>query len=208
MDNPEQSSPPRSAQIALAVSSSLCAQAPSRQAHADVVTPTPVDRAERANKWVVLALSGTAAFMTTLDSSIVNIALPSIAHGFGVALAGSIVWVLIGYLVVIAAVLLTFGRLADMLGRKPLFLAGLAVFTSLGGAAAGAAPAGGRGTLSVAQVQALQQTFETGLHAAFVVCAVFAAVGVVTALVRGKESGAPTLSMERDEPDLSLRRMQ
>src|SRR5437773_506993 len=36
-------------------------------------TPTPVDRAERANKWVVLALSGTATFMTTLDSSIVNI---------------------------------------------------------------------------------------------------------------------------------------
>jgi EmrB/QacA subfamily drug resistance transporter len=94
---------------------------------------------ERANKWVVLALSGTAAFMTTLDSSIVNIGLPSIAHTFGVPLAGSIEWVLIGYLVVIAAVLLTFGRLADMLGRKPLFLAGLAVFT-LGSALCGAAP--------------------------------------------------------------------
>jgi len=134
-----ESGPPRSAQIALAVSSSLCAQAPSRQAHADVATPTPVDRAERANKWVVLALSGTAAFMTTLDSSIVNIGLPSIAHTFGVALAGSIEWVLIGYLVVIAAVLLSLGRLADMLGRKPLFLAGLAVFT-LGSALCGAAP--------------------------------------------------------------------
>ncbi len=134
-----QSSPPCSAQIALVVSSSLCAQAPSRQAHADVTTPTPVDRAERANKWVVLALSGTAAFMTTLDSSIVNIALPSLAHAFGVPLAGSIEWVLISYLVVIAAVLLTFGRLADMLGRKPLLLAGLAVFT-LGSALCGAAP--------------------------------------------------------------------
>src|SRR5256885_15357175 len=86
-------------------------------------------RAERANKWVVLALSGTAAFMTTLDSSIVNIGLPSIARSFGVPLSGSIEWVMIGYLVVIAAVLLTFGRLADMLGRKPLFLAGLTVFT-------------------------------------------------------------------------------
>jgi len=139
MDNPEQSSPPHSAQIALAVSSSLRAQAPSRQAHADIRTSTPVDRTERANKWVVLARSGTGAFMATLDSSIVNIALPSIAHAFGVALAGSIEWVLIGYLVVIAAVLLTFGRLADMLGRKPLFLAGLAVFT-LGSALCGAAP--------------------------------------------------------------------
>ena len=143
-----QSDPPRSAQIALVVSSSLCAQAASRQAHADVATPTPVDRAERANKWVVLALSGTAAFMTTLDSSIVNIALPSIAHAFGVPLAGSIEWVLIGYLVVIAAVLLTLGRLADMLGRKPLFLAGLAVFT-LGSALCGAAPS--LGTLIAAR---------------------------------------------------------
>src|SRR5947209_7427725 len=63
--------PPRSAHTALVVSSSLSAQVPSRQAHADVTTATPVDRAERANKWVVLVLAGTAAFMTTLDASIV-----------------------------------------------------------------------------------------------------------------------------------------
>jgi EmrB/QacA subfamily drug resistance transporter len=88
---------------------------------------------------VVLALSGTATFMTTLDSSIVNIGLPSIARAFGVQLSGAIEWVLISYLVVIAAVLLTFGRLADMLGRKPFFLTGLAVFT-LGSAFCGAAP--------------------------------------------------------------------
>ena len=133
------SSPSRSGPIALVVSSTLCGQAASRQAHADVATSTPVDRAERANKWIVLALSGTATFMTTLDSSIVNIGLPSIARAFGVPLSGNIEWVLIGYLVVIAAVLLTLGRLADMLGRKPLFLAGLAVFT-LGSALCGAAP--------------------------------------------------------------------
>jgi EmrB/QacA subfamily drug resistance transporter len=133
------SSPSRSAPIALVVSSVLCGQSASRQAHADVATLTPVDRAERANKWIVLALSGTATFMTTLDSSIVNIGLPSIARAFGIPLSGNIEWVLIGYLVVIAAVLLTLGRLADMLGRKPLFLAGLAVFT-LGSALCGAAP--------------------------------------------------------------------
>jgi len=67
------SSPSRSATIALVVSSALCGHAASRQAHADLAASTPVDRAERANKWVVLALSGTATFMTTLDSSIVNI---------------------------------------------------------------------------------------------------------------------------------------
>jgi hypothetical protein len=134
-----ESCPPRSARIALVASSSLCPQAASRHAHADVIAPTPVDRAERARKWVVLALSGTATFMTTLDSSIVNIGLPSIARAFGVQLSGAIEWVLISYLVVIAAVLLTFGRLADMLGRKPFFLAGLAVFT-LDSALCGAAP--------------------------------------------------------------------
>jgi MFS family permease len=62
-----------------------------------------------------------------------------------------------------------------------------AVFTSFGGAAAGTALAAGRETLRVEQARALQQTFVTGLHTAFVVCAVLAALGVVTALFRGAE---------------------
>jgi len=73
------------------------------------------------NKWLVLALAGAASFMTTLDSSIVNIALPSIARTFQVGVSGATEWIIIGYLVVIAALLLTFGRLADMIGRKPIF---------------------------------------------------------------------------------------
>jgi EmrB/QacA subfamily drug resistance transporter len=78
-------------------------------------------------------------FMTTLDASIVNIGLPSIAHAFRTPLTGTIEWVIIGYLVVIAALLLTFGRLSDMVGRKPIWTAGLGVFT-LGSAICGAAP--------------------------------------------------------------------
>src|SRR5262245_39601453 len=69
---------------------------------------------ERANKWAVLGLVGLATFMTTLDSSIVNISLPSIARAFGVALGGAVEWVIISYLVVTAALLLTCGRLADL----------------------------------------------------------------------------------------------
>jgi EmrB/QacA subfamily drug resistance transporter len=145
---PDQMAPSRTAHHALVVTCSLSAAVPSRQAQVDCVTPTPVDHDERANRWAVLALSGTAAFMTTLDSSIVNIALPSIAHAFGVALTGVIEWILIGYLVVIAATLLTFGRVADLLGRKPLFLGGLLVFT-LGSALCGAAPS--LGTLIAAR---------------------------------------------------------
>src|SRR5260370_1381947 len=97
------------------------------------------DYQERANKWVVLALAAVGAFMTTLDASIVNISLPSIAHSFGVPLSGAIEWIIIGYLVIIAAVLLTFGCLADMIGRKPIWLAGLTIFT-IGSALSGAAP--------------------------------------------------------------------
>lgn len=65
---PDSVPPPRSAHIALVAASSLCAQAPSREAHADVVSATPPDHVQQASKWMVLALSGTAAFMTTLDS--------------------------------------------------------------------------------------------------------------------------------------------
>src|SRR5262249_23448861 len=78
-------------------------------------------------------------FMATLDSSIVNISLPSIASFFGVPLNGAVEWVIIAYLVVTAATLLTIGRLADMLGRKPIWISGLVVFT-VGSAICGAAP--------------------------------------------------------------------
>jgi EmrB/QacA subfamily drug resistance transporter len=83
-----------------------------------------------ANKWAVLGILAIGIFMATLDSSIVNISLPSIASYFGVPLNGAIEWVVIAYLVVIAGVLLTAGRLADIIGRKSIWATGLAVFTA------------------------------------------------------------------------------
>ena len=99
-----------------------------------------MDRSEvQANKWVILALSASATFMTALDGSIVNIGMPSIANNFHVGVSGAIEWIIIGYLVVIAAALLTFGRLADMIGRKPIFFTGLIVFV-FGSMLSGLAP--------------------------------------------------------------------
>src|SRR3954471_16210592 len=92
------------------------------------------------HKWSVLAVVAVATFMTTLDASIVNIGLPSIARSFDTPLNGALEWIIIGYLVVIAGSLLAFGRLSDLIGRKPLWLAGLCVFT-LGSMLCGVAPA-------------------------------------------------------------------
>src|SRR5437016_1426655 len=78
----------------------------------------PVKGAESASKWAALAIVAVGVFMATLDSSIVNISLPIIARSFGVPLGGAVEWVIIAYLVVIAGVLLTTGRLADMVGHK------------------------------------------------------------------------------------------
>ena len=87
----------------------------------------------------VVALVCVGIFMTTLDASIVNIGLPSIARAFGTSLTGTLEWVVIGYLVVIGALLLTFGRLSDMIGRSPIWISGLLVFT-VGSVVCGAAP--------------------------------------------------------------------
>ena len=87
----------------------------------------------------VVALVCVGIFMTTLDASIVNIGLPSIARAFGTPLTGTLEWIVIGYLVVIGALLLTFGRLSDMIGRSPIWIAGLIIFTA-GSAVCGAAP--------------------------------------------------------------------
>lgn len=94
---------------------------------------------ETAGKWAVLLVTAVGVFMATLDSSIVNISLPAIAKYFHVPLNGAVEWVVIAYLVATAAILLTAGRLADMIGRKVVWIAGLIIFTG-GSALCGLAP--------------------------------------------------------------------
>jgi EmrB/QacA subfamily drug resistance transporter len=102
-------------------------------------TASQVALKPQVNKWIIFALAASSSFITTLDGSIVNIGLPAISQTFHVGVSGAIEWVIIGYLVIIAAVLLTFGRLADIVGRRPILLTGLVVFM-LGSALCGMAP--------------------------------------------------------------------
>jgi Major Facilitator Superfamily len=87
------------------------------------------ERQGHTNKWAVLGLVVLGTFMMTLDASIVNISLPSIARTFHAPFGGAVEWVIIAYLVVVAATLLTFGRVSDLIGRKPVWVAGLVCFT-------------------------------------------------------------------------------
>jgi len=97
------------------------------------------DGSPTVNKWLIFAIVAIGVFMSTIDASIVNISLPTIATYFNVPLSGAIEWVIIAYLIVIAATLLTIGRLADMTGRKAIWATGLAIFTT-GSALCGASP--------------------------------------------------------------------
>jgi EmrB/QacA subfamily drug resistance transporter len=76
----------------------------------------------------VLSVVSAAVFMASLDLFIVNIAFPDIQRDFGGAGDASLSWVLNAYAIVFAALLVPAGRLADRIGRKRVFLAGVAVF--------------------------------------------------------------------------------
>ncbi|MGZ4542428.1 MAG: MFS transporter [Mycobacteriaceae bacterium] len=77
----------------------------------------------------VLAVLSLAAFMASLDLFIVNVAFADIGHDFRGHSLPDLSWVLNGYAIVYAALLVPLGRLSDRFGRKAGFLAGLAVFT-------------------------------------------------------------------------------
>jgi EmrB/QacA subfamily drug resistance transporter len=93
-------------------------------------------------KWLVTAIVCAGVFMSSLDLFIVNIAFPSIEHDFGHASLSLLSWVVSGYSIVFAALLVPAGRWADAFGRKRAFLLGLAVFV-LASAACAAAPSVG-----------------------------------------------------------------
>src|SRR6201986_2708496 len=93
--------------------------------------PTKGDRMSRVfrRRWLALAILCAASLMIILDGTIVTVALPAIQADLGFS-AGSLSWVMNSYLIAFGGLLLLSGRLGDLLGRKRMFLAGIAVFTA------------------------------------------------------------------------------
>src|SRR5213596_3438589 len=79
-------------------------------------------------KWIGLAVLVAAQFMVVLDVAIVNVALPTIKTDLHFS-QESLQWVITAYAIMFGGVLLLGGRMADLLGRRRLFLAGVFLFT-------------------------------------------------------------------------------
>ena len=94
---------------------------------AAIVTHDAVGEQDR-RRWFALALIVAAQFMVVLDVAIVNVALPSIKTDLNFS-QESLQWVITAYSIFFGGVLLLGGRLADLLGRRRLFAAGLVLFT-------------------------------------------------------------------------------
>lgn len=82
----------------------------------------------RGNPWAILLTLSLGFFMTLLDLTIVNIAIPSMIDKLDASL-DEVLWVVNAYILVLAVLLITAGRLGDLWGKKNLFIAGVALFT-------------------------------------------------------------------------------
>ena len=94
--------------------------------------PTPTGQTDHVNPWAVLAVLCTSIFMLLLDTTIVNNAQRKIQIGLGAELS-EIQWILDAYILTYAVLLLSFGRMGDIFGRKRFFIAGIVVFTAASG---------------------------------------------------------------------------
>src|SRR5436309_8024408 len=83
---------------------------------------------ERA-RWIALVVLCAGMLMIVLDATIVNVALPSIQSDLGFS-QSSLAWVVNAYLIAFGGLLLLAGRLGDLIGRRRVFMVGLAVFTT------------------------------------------------------------------------------
>jgi EmrB/QacA subfamily drug resistance transporter len=79
-------------------------------------------------KWYVMVAVAMGVFLATIDGSIVNIALPTLVEALGTNFT-TVQWVVLAYLLVVTTLMLSVGRLADMIGKKPIYTVGFIIFT-------------------------------------------------------------------------------
>lgn len=85
-------------------------------------------KVDYTRKWYVMAAVAMGIFLATIDSSIVNIALPTLVRELNTDFA-TIQWVVLVYLLTIATLILSFGKLGDIIGKKTVYATGFVVFT-------------------------------------------------------------------------------
>ncbi len=97
-------------------------------------TPQPrsfhtMNKIDYSKKWAVMTVVSIGTFLSVLDGNIVNIALPTIVDEMGTDFS-VVQWVILIYLLTMATLMLSIGRLGDMLGKKRLYTAGFVIFTT------------------------------------------------------------------------------
>lgn len=107
----------------------------------DTLQKESQDAVDYSRKWYVMVAVAIGIFMATLDSSIVNVALPTLVRSLAADFP-TVQWVILAYLLALATLLLGIGRLADMHGKKPLYSAGFVIFT-VGSVLCGLSPSAG-----------------------------------------------------------------
>ncbi|WP_069885357.1 MFS transporter [Streptomyces luteocolor] len=114
----------------------------------DLTVATVAGRGSRvASPWASLAVLSSGALMTVIDGTIVTVAMPAVQSDLGFSASG-LAWVVNSYLIAFGGLLLLFGRLGDLVGRKRMFTWGLSLFTV---ASVLAGVAGGQGLLVAAR---------------------------------------------------------
>ena len=89
----------------------------------------PNNNIDYSRKWFVMAAVAMGVFLATIDSSIVNVALPTLVREYNTNFQ-TVQWVVLAYLLTLATLLLSIGRWADMKGKKPIYTAGFVIFTA------------------------------------------------------------------------------